>query len=73
MNKFKPFSLIELLVVIAILGILMSMLIPSLKNSREIARQAVCMSNMKQIGRNGIHKVGFFLSELNYNYGKYDD
>ena len=23
--------------------------------------------------RNGIHKVGFFLSELNYNYGKYDD
>jgi prepilin-type N-terminal cleavage/methylation domain-containing protein len=44
----KKFTLIELMVVIAIIGILVSMLIPSLAKSRNAARKAVCISNLKQ-------------------------
>ena len=45
------FTLIELLIVVAILGILVSMLLPSLRKSREKAYQAVCGSNSKNIAK----------------------
>ncbi|MCM8536428.1 MAG: prepilin-type N-terminal cleavage/methylation domain-containing protein [Lentisphaeraceae bacterium] len=45
----RKFTLIELIVVISILGILLSILLPSLVNSRERARLLVCTSNLKQI------------------------
>lgn len=45
----RKFTLIELLVVMAIIGILASLLLPSLKSSRERSRRAVCKSNLRQV------------------------
>ena len=50
MNHKKAFTLIELLVVIAIIGILAAILFPIFSAAREKARQAACMSNLKQLG-----------------------
>lgn len=47
----KKFTLIELLTVIALIGILVSLLLPSLKKSREAARRVVCLSNTSQLYR----------------------
>jgi prepilin-type N-terminal cleavage/methylation domain-containing protein len=44
------FTLIELLVVIAIIAILAAILFPVFAKAREKARQATCVSNVKQIG-----------------------
>ncbi|MCM8531210.1 MAG: type II secretion system GspH family protein [Lentisphaeraceae bacterium] len=46
----KHFTLIELLVVIAIIGILLSILMPSLKNAKEASKFVVCKSNQSQHG-----------------------
>ena len=69
--KKKKFTLIELLVVIAIIGILSSMLLPSLKGARDKAKAAVCMNNLKQIG----YGTNLYLDDYNarfisewYNY-----
>jgi len=45
----KKFTLIELLIVVAIIGILASMLLPSLSKARKSARAAVCKSNQKNM------------------------
>jgi len=53
LNKYhyfrKVFTLIELLVVISIIGILATLLMPSLQKAREKTKAAVCKSQQKQI------------------------
>ena len=44
----KDFTLIELLIVVAIIGILVSLLMPSLARARAAAKYAVCRSNLAQ-------------------------
>jgi prepilin-type N-terminal cleavage/methylation domain-containing protein/prepilin-type processing-associated H-X9-DG protein len=49
-RTYRAFTLIELLVVIAIIAILAAILFPVFAQARAKARQAACLSNMKQIG-----------------------
>jgi prepilin-type N-terminal cleavage/methylation domain-containing protein len=49
-SRRSGFTLIELLVVIAIIAILAAILFPVFARAREKARQATCLSNLKQIG-----------------------
>ncbi len=49
MRTSRPhgFTLVELLVVISIIMVLIAMLMPALRESREVARRAICAANMR--------------------------
>jgi prepilin-type N-terminal cleavage/methylation domain-containing protein/prepilin-type processing-associated H-X9-DG protein len=49
LRRRSGFTLIELLVVIAIIAILAAILFPVFAQAREKARQATCLSNLKQL------------------------
>ena len=70
------FTLLELLVIVGIFGILISILLPSLRSAREKTRRAICMSNQQQIFRaqlmfskdeNGKFPMGT-LGQYQFNY-----
>ena len=66
--KKQRFTLIEMLVVIAIIGILSSMLLPSLSKARLKARQQVCLSNQRQVH---IATTSYMVDENSYGPASY--
>jgi len=50
MNTRNAFTLVEMLVVVAILALLIGILLPVLGRSKAGTRQAVCLSNLAQLG-----------------------
>ena len=57
MRKRNGFTLIELLVVVAIISLLVSILVPSLRRAKDMAKAVVCATNLKHIGL-GYHFYG---------------
>ncbi len=57
----KGFTLIELLVVIAIIALLVSILMPSLSKAKDLAKDVVCQSNLRNVG------FGIFLYAQDYD------
>lgn len=43
------FSLVELLVVISIVGVLIAMLMPAIKQAKDVSHVSACASNLRQI------------------------
>ncbi|MBN1554350.1 MAG: type II secretion system protein [Phycisphaerae bacterium] len=65
----KGFTLIELLVVIAIISLLVSIMLPSLQKAKELARQVVCQSNLKNLQMT----FNFYLNDHDGVYPFYSD
>jgi prepilin-type N-terminal cleavage/methylation domain-containing protein/prepilin-type processing-associated H-X9-DG protein len=49
-TRRQAFTLIEILVVVAIIGLLVSILLPSLKRAREQTRMVACRANLHDLG-----------------------
>ncbi|MCC6729801.1 MAG: type II secretion system protein [Chthonomonadales bacterium] len=51
MQRSRAFTLIEVLLVVAIIGVLAGLILALLEPVRERSREAVCTSNLRQIGQ----------------------
>jgi prepilin-type N-terminal cleavage/methylation domain-containing protein/prepilin-type processing-associated H-X9-DG protein len=63
------FTLIELLVVVAIVAVLAALLAPALKSARDRAKQAACMSNLRQLGALIIVYAGDYNGQAPLGFG----
>ena len=50
-KSIRAFTLIELLVVISVIALLIGIVLPALGTSKETARRAKCMANLRSIGQ----------------------
>ncbi len=49
MPRHHAFTLVELLVVLVVIALLLGLALPALSRARQTARQAACLSNMRQL------------------------
>ena len=63
----RAFTLIELLVVVAIIAVLAALLLPSLRQAMDRAREAACVSNVRQI----VTASRVYLSDHNDTFFEY--
>lgn len=49
LHRRGAFSLVELLVVIGVIGVVLGILLPTLSRARQVAMDALCVSNMRQL------------------------
>ena len=68
----EAFTIVELLVVIAIIGLLLTLLLPSMDTAREATRRVQCMSNMRQMYQYFYayqnERLGWLPMESSYTY-----
>ncbi|MCC6580204.1 MAG: prepilin-type N-terminal cleavage/methylation domain-containing protein [Phycisphaeraceae bacterium] len=74
MSRKTAFTLIELLVVISIIALLLAILLPSLRQAREVTRTVTCLAQIRQLG----FAVASYESDhkgvvANYQFGRADD